>query len=77
LNQSYKYRLVIETHPFNQQIETLAFLEEYGGQIEAWAPFAEGKHDILRTRGSTPSLRSTGRVLRAASCDGSCNVASP
>jgi 2,5-diketo-D-gluconate reductase A len=37
----------IETHPFNQQIETRAFLRENGVQIEAWAPFAEGKHDIF------------------------------
>jgi 2,5-diketo-D-gluconate reductase A len=38
----------IETHPFNQQIETQAFLEENGVQIEAWAPFGEGKHDIFQ-----------------------------
>jgi 2,5-diketo-D-gluconate reductase A len=38
----------IETHPFNQQIEAQAFLEENGVQIEAWAPFAEGKHGIFQ-----------------------------
>jgi 2,5-diketo-D-gluconate reductase A len=38
----------IETHPFNQQVETLAFLKENGVQIEAWAPFAEGKHGIFQ-----------------------------
>jgi 2,5-diketo-D-gluconate reductase A len=38
----------IETHPFHQQIETQAFLQENGVQIEAWAPFAEGKHDIFQ-----------------------------
>lgn len=37
----------IETHPFNQQITAQAFLQENGVQIEAWAPFAEGKHDIF------------------------------
>jgi 2,5-diketo-D-gluconate reductase A len=37
----------IETHPFNQQIETEQFLRANGVQIEAWAPFAEGKHDIF------------------------------
>lgn len=37
----------IETHPFNQQIETQKFLEENKVQIEAWGPFAEGKHDIF------------------------------
>ena len=37
----------IETHPFNQQIETQAFLRENNVQIEAWGPFAEGKHNIF------------------------------
>ncbi len=38
----------IETHPFNQQIETQRFLEANGVQIESWGPFAEGKNDIFR-----------------------------
>jgi 2,5-diketo-D-gluconate reductase A len=38
----------IEVHPFNQQIEAQRFLRENGVQIEAWAPFAEGKHDIFQ-----------------------------
>ena len=37
----------IETHPFNQQIETQQFLQDNGVQIESWGPFAEGKHDIF------------------------------
>ena len=37
----------IETHPFNQQIEAQAFLQENGIQIESWGPFAEGKNDIF------------------------------
>ena len=37
----------IETHPFNQQIETQQFLQANGVQTEAWAPFAEGKHNIF------------------------------
>jgi 2,5-diketo-D-gluconate reductase A len=37
----------IETHPFNQQIETQQFLQANGVQMEAWAPFAEGKHNIF------------------------------
>ncbi len=36
----------IETHPFNQQIETQQFLEEHSVQIESWGPFAEGRNDI-------------------------------
>jgi 2,5-diketo-D-gluconate reductase A len=38
----------IETHPFNQQIETQRFLQENGVQHESWAPFAEGKHNIFQ-----------------------------
>jgi 2,5-diketo-D-gluconate reductase A len=41
----------IETHPFNQQIETQQFLRENGVQHESWGPFAEGKHDIFRNEG--------------------------
>lgn len=37
----------IETHPFNQQIETQAFLQENKVQIEAWGPFAEGRNNIF------------------------------
>lgn len=38
----------IETHPFNQQIETLKFLVENNVQIESWGPFAEGKNNIFQ-----------------------------
>ena len=38
----------IETHPFNQQLETQTFLQENSVQLESWGPFAEGKHDIFR-----------------------------
>ena len=38
----------IETHPFNQQIETQAFLRENNVQIESWGPFAEGQHNIFQ-----------------------------
>jgi len=37
----------VETHPFNQQIETQKFLQENRVQIESWGPFAEGKNDIF------------------------------
>lgn len=37
----------IETHPFNQQIETQKFLQENKVQIESWGPFAEGKNKIF------------------------------
>jgi 2,5-diketo-D-gluconate reductase A len=37
----------IEVHPFQQQVETQAFLQENGVQIQAWAPFAEGRGDMF------------------------------
>ena len=37
----------IETHPFNQQIETQKFLTDNGVQIESWGPFAEGKNNLF------------------------------
>jgi 2,5-diketo-D-gluconate reductase A len=37
----------IESHPFNQQIETQKFLQANQVQIESWGPFAEGKHNIF------------------------------
>jgi len=37
----------IETHPFNQQIQTQKFLQENKVQIESWGPFAEGKNNIF------------------------------
>ncbi|MGO4877970.1 aldo/keto reductase [Pedobacter psychrotolerans] len=37
----------VETHPFNQQTDTQAFLKENGVQIESWGPFAEGKNAIF------------------------------
>jgi len=40
----------IETHPFNQQIETQKFLHENNVQIESWGPFAEGKNDIFQNK---------------------------
>ncbi len=38
----------IETHPFHQQIEAQAFLQENDVQIEAWGPFAEGKNNLFQ-----------------------------
>jgi len=38
----------IETHPFNQQIETQEFLIANNVQIESWGPFAEGKNNLFQ-----------------------------
>lgn len=37
----------IETHPLNQQQEAQKWLEKYNCQIEAWAPFGEGRGDLF------------------------------
>ncbi|GGH16642.1 aldo/keto reductase [Paenibacillus segetis] len=37
----------VETHPFNQQIESAKFMKENSVQIESWAPFAEGKNNLF------------------------------
>lgn len=37
----------VETHPFNQQVEAQKWMEKYGVQIEAWAPFGEGRGGLF------------------------------
>ncbi|WP_106195846.1 aldo/keto reductase [Alkalibacterium olivapovliticus] len=37
----------IEVHPFLQQNEAKAVMEEYGVQIEAWGPLSEGANNIF------------------------------
>lgn len=46
----------VETHPYNQQHEAKKWMDKYGVQIEAWAPFGEGRgglfeNDVLRKIG--------------------------
>jgi 2,5-diketo-D-gluconate reductase A len=38
----------IETHPFNQQVESQKFLINNKVQIESWGPFAEGKNNLFQ-----------------------------
>ena len=38
----------IEVNPFQQQIETQAFLQDNSVMVEAWAPFAEGRNNIFQ-----------------------------
>ena len=38
----------IEVNPFQQQIDTQKFLQDISVQVEAWAPFAEGKNKIFQ-----------------------------
>jgi diketogulonate reductase-like aldo/keto reductase len=38
----------IEVNPFQQQIDTQKFLQDNQIQVEAWAPFAEGKNNVFK-----------------------------
>ena len=38
----------IEVNPFHQQIEAQKFFQENSVQVEAWAPFAEGRNNIFK-----------------------------
>jgi 2,5-diketo-D-gluconate reductase A len=38
----------IEVNPFQQQLDAQKFLQENSVQVEAWAPFAEGKNNIFQ-----------------------------
>ena len=38
----------IEVNPFQQQIDAQRFLQDNGVQVEAWAPFAEGRNNIFQ-----------------------------
>lgn len=47
----------IEIHPFHQQDDARAILEEYEVRAEAWGPFAEGRNGLF----SNPLLQSIGQ----------------
>ena len=47
----------VETHPHNQQIEAQKWMEKYGVQIEAWAPFGEGKGGLF----AEPTIEKIGK----------------
>lgn len=38
----------VETHPLNQQTEAKKWMDKYGVQIEAWAPFGEGRGGLFQ-----------------------------
>jgi diketogulonate reductase-like aldo/keto reductase len=38
----------IEVNPFYQRMDTQKFLQDNSVQVQAWAPFAEGKNDIFQ-----------------------------
>jgi 2,5-diketo-D-gluconate reductase A len=38
----------IEVNPFHQQIDTQKFFQDNSVQVEAWAPFAEGRNNVFQ-----------------------------
>ena len=40
----------IEVNPLQQQIDTQKFLQDNSVQVEAWAPFAEGRNNIFQNK---------------------------
>jgi Aldo/keto reductases, related to diketogulonate reductase len=46
----------VETNPLNQQLDAQKNMEKHGVQIEAWAPFGEGRNEMF----SHPVLRGIG-----------------
>lgn len=46
----------VEVNPFHQQIDAQPYNEKYGVQMEAWAPFAEGKNNMFKN----PELQAIG-----------------
>lgn len=46
----------IEVHPHNQQIDSKAWHDKYGVQVEAWAPFGEGRGGMFEL----PELKAIG-----------------
>lgn len=52
----------MECHPFFQQAQAMKTMQEFGVQIEAWGPFAEGKHDIFRNKVITDIANAHGKT---------------
>lgn len=46
----------IEVHPHNQQMDSKAWHDKYGVQVEAWAPFGEGRGGMFEL----PELKTIG-----------------
>ena len=57
----------VEVNPFNQQWEAQDVMKEYDVQMEAWAPFAEGKNNLFHNevlqRIGNKYNRSVGQVV--------------
>lgn len=47
----------VETHPYNQQVEAMPWMRKYSVQMEAWAPFGEGREGLF----DDPVLKAIGQ----------------
>lgn len=47
----------VEVNVFHQQVEALTYNQKYGVQVQAWAPFAEGRNQMF----SNPELKEIGQ----------------
>lgn len=59
----------VETHPFNQQTVAKEYMDKYSVQIEAWAPFGEGRgglfeNETLKAIGAKYSKTTAQTMLR-------------
>lgn len=59
----------VETHPFNQQKKAKEYMDKYSVQLEAWAPFGEGRgglfqNETLKTIGAKHGKTAAQVMLR-------------
>lgn len=57
----------VETHPYNQQLVAKEYMDKYGVQMEAWAPFGEGRgglfEDAVLKEIGAKYLKTTAQVM--------------
>jgi 2,5-diketo-D-gluconate reductase A len=53
----------IETHAFFQETDAYAYLRQHGVQIEAWSPFAEGRHGLFTNEALAAVARKHGKSV--------------
>ncbi len=53
----------IESHPFNQAVETRKVMDRYAIVHEGWAPLAEGRHDIFNNKVLSAIAESHGKTV--------------
>lgn len=60
----------VETHPLNQQKTAKEWMDKYNVQIEAWAPFGEGREDCSKILYLSQSGKNMARVRHRLCSDG-------